>query len=334
MTTQSVGIVGAGSIVQSVHLPVLASMSSVNVAWVADANEQRAQRVAKAYGVPHARLTSDLNKLPNCDVVLLAIPLQGRAAYFDAFALKGTPVLAEKPFALNLAQHEHVVRSFESFQLGCGYMRRFYASNRLVRLAIAEQWFGPLRSLRLSEGGRITKTGVDISFQDLAAAEGGGVLLNLGCHLVDLAFYLTAATDYRIEQAKVVADGATDRKVKATIELDNVNGVSGQSCRFELEVSWLDRQDNRLQAQFDHVALAATTAPSATVDVLTVPSMNLAGNLQTAERGASTSNQAFYLEWQAFLAGIQTKKLSEIAACHSIVTARLMDDLLADTRKK
>ena len=52
-----VGIIGAGNIAQSAHLPAYAKRDDVEVAALADWNLERAQDAAKKFGVPHAYTT-------------------------------------------------------------------------------------------------------------------------------------------------------------------------------------------------------------------------------------------------------------------------------------
>ena len=65
MTSQaSVGIIGAGVIVQTVHLPVLLAVPNIRIAWIADVREGLAHEVAKAFGVPYAN-ADESNHAPN-----------------------------------------------------------------------------------------------------------------------------------------------------------------------------------------------------------------------------------------------------------------------------
>ena len=49
-----VGIIGAGNIAQSSHLPVYAERDDVEVVAIADLNLERAQEAAKIFGIPNA----------------------------------------------------------------------------------------------------------------------------------------------------------------------------------------------------------------------------------------------------------------------------------------
>ena len=72
----SVGVVGAGAISQSVHLPVLACSSNVQIVWITDANADRTREVAETFGLEGTPLPDSPWDLPPCDAVLLAAALQ------------------------------------------------------------------------------------------------------------------------------------------------------------------------------------------------------------------------------------------------------------------
>src|SRR5215469_16318325 len=149
----SVGIVGAGEVSRQIHLPVLCSMPEVRVAWIHDRDTRRCQALAQAYGI--AGTTADTPQaLPPADVVLLAIPVEARGTYLDAFAAGQTAVLCEKPFATTAASHRGLTERYSPERLGCGYMRRFYDSSQILRDVVARGWFGGLRRLRIAEGNR------------------------------------------------------------------------------------------------------------------------------------------------------------------------------------
>lgn len=328
MSVFSVGVVGAGSIVGSMHLPVLMSMPQVRVAWIADASAERAAGLARAYQVPRGLGARGPSELPEADVVLLAIPVAPRTPYYEALGPRGTAVFAEKPFALTAADHERFASFYPPERIGCGYMRRMYASTMLLRRLIAEEWFGPLRRMRIAEGGRTTKTGVDSSYQDLTTDEGGGILINLACHSLDLAFWMTEATGYVVESKRVVFDGATDRKAEATICLTGRPGGPEADVPLEFVCSWLDRQDNTITLTFDRAAVVAGTGAGAAVHVRSAGHRENGAQLMAVERGATTSNQAFYLEWREFLRGIEAREPGAMAATTCLATTRLVDELL------
>jgi predicted dehydrogenase len=323
-----VGVVGAGTIAGNMHLPVLKSMSEVQVAWLTDVNERKGNSVATAYEVPFVRLPPSPGDLPSCDVVLLAIPLASRPPYYELFARRNAALLAEKPFAISMEDHAQFQRAYSPGQIGCGYMRRMYSSNRLLRRIVKERWFGPLQRLRICEGARTTKTGFDGTYQDLDIAAGGGIMLAIGCHVLDLAFFITEADGFGVYSKNILFDENTDRKAQASLVLKNLQGVFGSDCDFEFCVSWLDAQSNTIELEFETARVTGHVKPGKDIEIRSRDDVSLRAAMTPIDDGATTSNQAFYLEWKSFLRGAQAKQPCDVAASRSLITARVIDDLV------
>jgi hypothetical protein len=94
-------------------------------------------------------------------------------------------------------------------------------------------------------------------------------------------------------------------------------------------VSWLDRQENRIQLTFEHALVWSSLLPSADVFVGNARSPKTALRLMPQLPGATNYNQAFYLEWRDFLAGLRDRRESEISARRTILTTSLVEALLS-----
>lgn len=331
MRNVSVGIVGAGEITRKIHLPVLLGMPGVDVAWLSDNRAQQAQILGAAYKVK-SLCAPDPETLPACDVALLAIPVGARADYLRVFADRHTAVLCEKPFAASASEHRRLVEAFPLYGLGAGYMRRFYHSTTVLREVLHRGWFGPLQRICIAEGDRSKGSGVDHSFlDDPRAGAARGVLFDLGTHTIDLALYITGAVGYQIRSCEVVFDGAVDRKVAAQIALQSPYAQTGRDVELDYCVSWLDRQRNTLQLEFEHAVVWAATGPAAGV-FLGDPAQPARCVALTGPGGATTPNQAFYLQWRAFLDALQGQTESPISAGSAVLTTGLVEDLLVRGR--
>lgn len=327
MRNVSVGIVGAGEITRKLHLPVLLSMPDVRIAWLCDSRQPQAQMVGAAYGI-RATAPVTIESLPECDVALLAIPVEARRDYLELFRERGIPVLCEKPFAASRSDHQDLITKFPSYALGVGYQRRFYASTTLLRDVLARGWFGELRSISLKEGDRSRGSGVDHSFlDDGRAAHTRGVLFDLGTHGIDLVLHLVSPTHFDVLDCEVISDAGVDRRVSARVALHGSRNAGGNVVEFNYCVSWLDRQPNLLRLDFERTTLWCALSPSAEVHIgdpdRPAESVRIVGSA-----GARTPNQAFYLEWRAFLEGVHERSDSALSARSSLLTTGLMEDLL------
>lgn len=322
-----IGIVGAGEISRKSHLPVLVNMPDVRIEWIYDRRPKSAQALARAFGLK-ALHSAYPDQLPPCDVLLLAIPVDARTDYLEHLCASGGAALCEKPFALSAVEHQRLIDRFAPHSLGAGFMRRFFRSTMLLRQIVADGFFGRLLRIDISEGNRSKGSGVDASFLDdprLNASR--GVLADLGSHSVDLALHISGARRFDVHSCMKVMDGTVDRKVTARVRL--FTGPNG-SIPVELSygVSWLDRQDNRIKLTFEHAEVWSALVPNAEVFVGNPESPGTAIRLTPQAPGATTYNQAFYLEWQDFIAGLRAEREPLASACTALLTTALVESLL------
>jgi predicted dehydrogenase len=332
-TSLTIGIVGAGSITRKSHLPVLMNMSGVKIAWIYDQRFEVARALADAYGVKS--IHSALEVLPACDASLVAIPVEARGEYLRFFAARGTAVLCEKPFAMSASEHLVLLADFAPSALGAGYMRRMFRSALLMRRIVRDRMFGPLLGVDVSEGNRSKGSGADSSFLDdplLGASR--GVLADLGSHSVDLALFVSGATAFEVQSCSRTMDGAVDRKVEAKVELSGAAQEPERRVELNYVVSWLDRQDNTIRLRFPHSTVWSGLGPAAEVYVGDPKRPQDAVRLSSEAQGATTYNQAFFLEWQDFLDGFRGTYESLVSARSALLTTALVEALLtADAHK-
>ena len=319
----TVGVVGAGEVATKIHLPVLTAIPGIRLAYVADTSAAAAKAAGKSYGIESLAITKSVSALPVTDVVLLSTPVGARGAYYDLFALRGTAVLAEKPLAVSSIEALRLCRLFSEHALACGFQRRTYASVAIARTCVEQRVFGPIRGVRISEGARTTKTGTDARFYDDWSAGYGGVLRDLGSHSLDLVFQISGAMQARPLRQRFVLDGHIDREVEATLRF------SGPTGEFDAEVSltWLRDADNVLEFRFDSCILSLSSRAEGAAQLLDLDRRPLGMMLQTTLRRSTTTYQAFYLEWESFLAGVRGGQATAFSAASCLPTVQAVEAL-------
>jgi predicted dehydrogenase len=197
-----VGIVGAGAVVERVHLPVLRSLEGVEIAWLCDLDLARARAMASLFGVRH--VFPDLKSGGDADVVLVAIPVGARRDALAEILSRGMHAFCEKPFAPSLADHQWIVdRARErGCHVGTAFMRRFFWGTTTARQLVASGVVGPIERIIAGEAVRLYRTGKDDRwYQTSAAASGGGVMREWGSHLVDQVFSIFDASEFVVERS-------------------------------------------------------------------------------------------------------------------------------------
>ena len=158
-TKIEIGVIGAGSISSVVHLPLLSCIDNVSIKFIADVFDPK--ELAKAYNTQSIKIT-DITSLPDCDIVVLAIPVGVREKYIQEFSKRKTAIFTEKPFALNPETHKNFLKL--SNRISCNYMRIYYNSTMQIKDIISSKIFGHIKKVSITEGGIIGKTGKEKKF--------------------------------------------------------------------------------------------------------------------------------------------------------------------------
>lgn len=67
-----IGVIGAGAISSTLHLPLLSCIPYVNIKYIADIQDPK--ELAKVYKTKSVKI-DDVSSLPDCNVALLATPV-------------------------------------------------------------------------------------------------------------------------------------------------------------------------------------------------------------------------------------------------------------------
>jgi predicted dehydrogenase len=323
----SIGIIGAGQLASSVHVPVIHALDGARVAWVADIAGERAARVGAAYSVPAITIRDSPEELPSADVVLLAAPFGARDPYYPALARRGCAVLVEKPFSRSVQHHQQIAGLFPPERLGVCFQRRSSAISSLVLAIMRELPFGKLKKVRSEMGGRgIVTAGRYTSDIRLA---GGGQLFEVGVHDLDSMLFLTGASHVAVRRSSMILDGGLDVHTDATLELSTLFGV----IEYELLVSSLVDTAGAIELQFESASLHFSLFSEAPPTVRTKGGRCL--SVATADLYPKSAYQVFHQHWSAFLAALceQVVNYTSVASCK--LTTQALEDLYtkADVRE-
>jgi len=182
-------IVGCGAIVENNHLPALRTCPEWQLACLVDANQERVQGLARDYG---CQGLTDITKIPaEIEVVLVAVPNHLHGSLVQHFLQNDCHVLCEKPMTITSQEGGKLLAlsGVRRRLLVVGHQLRFLPSVQLLRKMLRSGDLGNIQHIDLAMGWASQWQSVTNFYEDHALA-GGGVMLDLGCHLLDLAFYL------------------------------------------------------------------------------------------------------------------------------------------------
>lgn len=181
-------VVGCGRLVREVHLPNLRAMQSVHVAGLVDPDRDSLDKAASLAAGADAYVDLDeaLARTP-CDAVLIASP-SGLHAPMTLKALDaGIHVYLEKPVATDLEGARRLAAHPSANRVMVGFNYRFHPLVREMRKIVRTGGVGDAVCVRTL----FSTTDTNAPAWKKIRAEGGGALLDLTTHDVDLIRFVT-----------------------------------------------------------------------------------------------------------------------------------------------
>ncbi|WP_409298885.1 Gfo/Idh/MocA family protein [Peribacillus sp. SCS-26] len=190
MTKLRIGIIGAGGIAQGRHIPTLIKLhDQVSIEALYDLNPVTSAEAAGKFGIPVIAETYQ-EVFPHVDAVVIATPNKYHAEIAIAALNAGVHVLCEKPMALSAEEGEAMMEAAERAGkvLSIGFHYRFMKEAIAAKKAMLAGDVGNPLVVRIKALRRRRVPGWGVfTNKDL---QGGGSLIDYGCHLLDLAVWL------------------------------------------------------------------------------------------------------------------------------------------------
>lgn len=184
--------IGTGGIADKKHLNEYSKISGVDVVAVCDVNEAAARRVAEKYGIPkvHADYL-DMLKTEQLDLVSICLPNHLHASVVLECLAHGVHVHCEKPLALSAAEVESIraAQQRSGKHVMVAMNNRFTPETQLIATMVERGFFGHIYHAKCGWRRNSGIPGIGKWFTDKTLS-GGGPLIDLGVHFLDLALWL------------------------------------------------------------------------------------------------------------------------------------------------
>jgi len=184
-----VAVLGAGSIAQIVHLPILSRMRGVEVAALADRDAHTARTIAQRFSVP--KVSTDFEEVldEDVDAVVICTPTNRHEDQVLASLDAGKYVLCEKPLALTAAAAEKVLKHKAARERLMVAMHQRHRPDALaLRQFVAGGELGEVFYLKTAWLNRFRPRGR--TWRERQATAGGGAFIDLGLQMLDLALWI------------------------------------------------------------------------------------------------------------------------------------------------
>ncbi|MCK4233173.1 Gfo/Idh/MocA family oxidoreductase [candidate division WOR-3 bacterium] len=230
-----VGIIGTGAVTQMGHIPAFKSISKAELIALCDNDEGKLKLLSKKHRI--AKAYRDYEKLiddKEIDAVVIATPNYLHLPMIEAACSAKKHILCEKPLARTAEEAKKIcdVVNKAKIKFMLGLNNRFRPDVQILKKFID----GELGKIFYAKTGWLQREAFpeESSWKNLLASSGGGVLLNLGVHLLDEALWLLGC-----RKAKSVVGSAHFLTKKREVEDSAIALLNMEDdITLTIEVSW------------------------------------------------------------------------------------------------
>jgi len=187
-----VAVIGAGGISQRVHLPAYQNIENIEIIAVCDILPERAKEAAEKFDIP-AYYTDykDVLNIEGLDAIDICTPNYWHSIIAVEALEKGLHVLCEKPDAIDVPEAEKMKAAAEKSGKTLMVIRnnRFLETSKFLKKYIEDGKMGNIYAGRCGWQRRRGIPGRGGWFTTKALS-GGGPLIDLGVHMIDLSIWL------------------------------------------------------------------------------------------------------------------------------------------------
>lgn len=214
-----IALAGCGRVAQLVHLDALARLPEVELVAVADTDpDLRRRAAARVAGTAAVERVEELCGDAGVEAILIALPTHLHAEAARAALAAGKHVYIEKPLATSVEEARSVLHAWRGSGLTAtvGFNLRFQPHYRQLRDDVADERIGAPVAVRSIMGSARR----ELPAWKRSRATGGGVLLDLGSHQVDLIRFVLGREIVRALGSSHASRGGAET-ISLVLELDD-----------------------------------------------------------------------------------------------------------------
>lgn len=189
MKPLKMGVVGVGGMGGS-HIKGLAESEFVQVAALADLNQELLDKVSAEQGAPGYRDAVAMMDSGNIEAVLIAVPHPFHAQLAIAAAERGLHVLSEKPISVTVDEADAMIAAAKKagVLLGINFQRRLAPAHQKIRELLDNGTVGQVYEIQMISNNwyRLQSYYDSGAWRGTWKGEGGGILANQAPHNLDL----------------------------------------------------------------------------------------------------------------------------------------------------
>lgn len=228
MDKVSWGVIGAGGIADRRTLPGMMLAENARLEAVMEIDAKHAETLKEKYGAAKAYTSAEeLISDPSIDAVYIASPVRAHFEQAASAALAGKHILLEKPLTLHIDEGKELLGICEKqgVLIAAGFMMRFHPYHRTLREMVANGEMGQIVSMRAQLS--CWYPDVQDAWRQSMAESGGGALMDMGIHCIDLLQYITRDVARRVTAYAGTKTFTYDVEDSASVLLEFRGGAYG-----------------------------------------------------------------------------------------------------------
>jgi predicted dehydrogenase len=194
MSKVKIGLVGCGGIANQKHMPSIKANEELGeIVAFCDIIPERAEKAAKEYGTPDAKVYTDYNQLvndPNVEVVHVCTPNVAHCPITVAAFEAGKHVMCEKPMAHCTEDAKKMIEAWKKSGklFTIGYQNRLRVDTQTLHQSVEA---GELGDIYFAKAHAVRRRAVPTwGVFPNKSLQGGGPLIDIGTHALDLTLWM------------------------------------------------------------------------------------------------------------------------------------------------
>jgi predicted dehydrogenase len=229
MKKLKVAIVGVGNIANKAYLPAIAKSQNLSLVAVSEILDDRREKVGKELEVNTYKSFNEMIAEESIDFIIALTPHKTHRPIIEASAKKGIHVFKEKPFAVDLKEAAYLAKLAEdsNIQIATSVQRRFSEVHKKFNELIYK-----VGTPYFIEGKYCTLIDKPYasSWRGYKMMAGGGCIIDMGYHLVDLIVWYFGLPDNVIASfSKIASNVDYDVEDTANIMFGYESGLHGSA---------------------------------------------------------------------------------------------------------
>lgn len=289
-----IGIIGAGSFATN-HAKAIGETSGSKLVAASRRSSVELDQFTKQHRITGYSDYRDLLEDPNVDAVIVATPHQTHARISMDAASAGKHILLEKPMATNLVDCDRIIQATHAsgVTLMIGHSMQFMRSSRLAKDIVDSGELGQI----IYGTGHVAKAWMTPNRRDwhLNDPIGGGMLLTVGIHYIDLLTWLygSKVSSVRANLSTMIHDQKADDAALIFLQYENGATAAVSSTGFETGADSFE-------------AILTCQKGMLKIDMFRGVYLGKDGHWQHLPESLAenTEHEALTMEWNAFISAI------------------------------